>query len=157
MGENAGLELSQGRAGVDPELVDQVVTGLAVSPQGFGLASGPVKGEHEQLPQPLAKRVFPAQRLQLADELAVMAQHQVGFGAGLGRHQGQVVQVRPLGISEARIRELTERLSPPQLEGFAAASMRPAPSPLLRAGAALWPPAARSGPHRGRPDRRQRA
>ena len=48
-----------------------------------------------------------------------MAQHQVGFGAGLDRHQGQVVQVRPFGISEARIRELTERLSPPQLKGLA--------------------------------------
>ncbi len=119
MGQDAGLELPQGRAGVDPELVDQVVTGLAVSPQGFGLASGPVQGEHKQLPQPLAKGMCPAQRLQLADDLAVMAQHQVGFDAGLGRHQGQVVQVRPLGVSEARVGELIERLSPPQLEGFA--------------------------------------
>ena len=75
--------------------------GLGCKPRGFGLASGPVQGEHEQLPQPLAERVFPAQRLQLADELAVMAQHQAGFGTSLDRHQGQVVQVRSLGIREA--------------------------------------------------------
>jgi hypothetical protein len=49
----------------------------------------------------------------------VTAQRQVGFGAGLGRHRGQVVQVRPLGISEARIGELTERISSSRLEGFA--------------------------------------
>ena len=85
------------------------VTGLAVSPQGLGLASGPVQGEQEQLPQPLAKRVFPAQRLQLADELAVAAQHQASFGTSLDRHQGQVLQVRSFGISEARVGELTER------------------------------------------------
>ena len=31
--------------------------GLGCKPRGFGQASGPVQGEHEQLPQPLAKRV----------------------------------------------------------------------------------------------------
>ena len=58
--------------------------------------------------------MLPAQRLQLADELAVTAQRQVGFGAGLDRHQGQLVETRPFGISEAGVRELGERLPPSQ-------------------------------------------
>ena len=35
-----------------------------------------------------------------------MAQRQVGFDAGLGRHQGQLVEMRSLGIGEACVGEL---------------------------------------------------
>ena len=91
----------------------------------------------------------------LAGELSMTAQHQVGSGTSLDRHQSQVVQVRSLGISEACIRELTERLCSPQLKRLGAASMMPAMSLLPGAGAALWLPAARSGPHRGHLDRRR--
>jgi hypothetical protein len=45
--------------------------------------------------------MLPAQRLQFADELAVTAQHQVGFHTGLDRHQQQLFQTCSLGISEA--------------------------------------------------------
>ena len=58
--------------------------------------------------------MFPAQRLQFAYELAVTAQHQVGFDPGLDRHQGQLGQMRSFGISEAGVRELGERLPPSQ-------------------------------------------
>ena len=63
--------------------------------------------------------MFPAQRLQFACELAVTAQHQVGFGAGLDRHQGQLGEMRSFGISEAGVRELGERLPPSQPQRFA--------------------------------------
>ena len=66
--------------------MDQTVTSFGVGAQGLGLAAGPVQGQHEQLPQSLAKRMLPAQRLQFAHELAVTAQYQVGFGTGLDRH-----------------------------------------------------------------------
>ncbi len=63
--------------------------------------------------------MFPAQRLQFAYELAVTAQHQVGFGTGLDRHQGQLGETRSFGISEAGVRELGERFPPSQPQRFA--------------------------------------
>ena len=63
--------------------------------------------------------MFPAQRLQFAYELAVTAQHQVGFGPGFDRHQGQLVEPGPFGIKKACIGEVGQRLPPPQPERFA--------------------------------------
>ena len=42
------------------------------------------------------------------------AEHQVGFGPGFDRHEGQLVQLRPLGLGEAGVGELGQRLAPPQ-------------------------------------------
>ena len=86
--QDAGLQVAQSRAGVDPELVDQAVTDLGVGPQRFGLASSSVERQHEQLPKALAERVVPAQRFQLAHQLVVMAELQVRFDSVLGCHQG---------------------------------------------------------------------
>ena len=86
LGQDAGLELSQGRARIDAQLVHQAVPDVGVGPQGLGLASISVEGDDEQLPQALAKWVFPAERLQLADDLPVAAQGQVRSDPGLERH-----------------------------------------------------------------------
>ena len=118
LGQDAGLKFPQGRAGIDAQLIDQAVTDLGVGAQRFGLPSGPVQGEDQQFPQALAKRVLPAQRLQFAGEFPVAAQHQVRSGPGLDRHQGQLLQMRPLGIGEARVGELGQRLTAPQAERF---------------------------------------
>ena len=82
--------------------------------EAVGLAAGTAQDEHDQIPQSIAKRMFPAQRLQFAYELAVTAQHQVSFDTGLDRHQGQLGEMRSFGISEACVRELGERLPPSQ-------------------------------------------
>ena len=58
-------------------------------------------------------------RLQLAGELPVAAQHQVRSGPGFDRHQGQLVQLRPFGVSEAGVGELGQRLAPPQAKRLA--------------------------------------
>ena len=86
--------------------------------QGLGLPSALVQGQDEQLPQALAERVLPAQRLQFGGELAVAAQSQVGSGPGFDRHQGQLVQPRPFGLKKARISEFGQRLALPQAEGL---------------------------------------
>ena len=119
LGQDAGLEFPQGRPGVDAELTDQTITDFCVGAQGLGLPSAPVQGENEQLPQALAQRVFPAQRLQFACDLTVAPQSQVGSGPGFDRHQGQLVQVRPFGIKKARIGKLGQRLAAAQAEGLA--------------------------------------
>ena len=117
--EDAGFHLTQARARVDPELVDQAVTDLGVGPQRFGLASRSVERQHEQLPQALAERVVPAQRLQLAHQFVVMAELQVRFDSTLGCHQGQLVEMGPLGVGKAGVGELGQGLTPSQPQGFA--------------------------------------
>ena len=80
LSQDVGLEVAQGRAGVDAELAGQAVTDVGVGAQGLGLPAGPVQRQHQQLPQPLAQRVRPAPGLQLGGELTVAAQHQVRAG-----------------------------------------------------------------------------
>ncbi len=125
MVEYAGFQLAEARARVDPELVDQSVTDLGVGPQRFGLASRPVERQHEQLPEALAKRVVPAQRFQLAHQLVVMAKLQVRLDPVLSCHQDQFVQMGPLGVGEAGIGELGQRLAAPQPEGVTEHGGRP--------------------------------
>ena len=96
-----------------------MITDFGVGAQGLGLASAPVQGEDEQLPQALAQRVFPAQHLQLGGEFTVAPQAQVSAGPGFGRHQGQLIQPGPFGIKKACIGELGQRLAPPQPERLA--------------------------------------
>jgi hypothetical protein len=86
--QDAGLQVTQRRCGVNPELVDQAVTDLGEGTQGFGLAPSSIERQHEQLPKTLAQRVVPAQRFELAYQLVVMAEPQVRFDSVLRRHQG---------------------------------------------------------------------
>ena len=68
---------------------------------------------------------------QLADELAVTAQRQVGFGPGLD-DQGQLGEMRSLGVGEAGVRELGERLPPSQPQRFAQRGRGERYLPLLK-------------------------
>ena len=114
----------KGCAGFDAQLVDQTSTDFCVGAQGLGLPSVPVQDEDEQLPQALAQRVFPAQRLQFAGELTVAPQAQVSSGPGFDRHQSQLVQMGPFGIKKTCISELGQRLAAPQAEGLAQSGRR---------------------------------
>ena len=119
LGQDAGLQVAQRGTGVDAEFAGQAVADVGVGGQGLGLAPGPVQGQDEQLPEPLAQRVRPAPGFQFGGELAVAAQRQVGSGPGLDRRQVQLVQPRPFGIKKARISEVGQRLAAPQPERFA--------------------------------------
>jgi hypothetical protein len=68
----------------------------------------------QQFPQALAERVLAARGLQLADQAGMPPQLQAHSGADLDRDQGQLVQMRPLGVAEARTGELGQRLAAPQ-------------------------------------------
>ena len=72
--EDPSFEVTQFRAGLDPELLDQRAPGLPVGAQGVGLAARPVQGEHELLVEPLTQRHLSDQLGQLADRVAVAAE-----------------------------------------------------------------------------------
>lgn len=63
--------------------------------------------------------MLPTQSLHFGGEFPVTAQCQVSLGSDLGRYQDQLVQVRPLGISEDGVGELGQRITPAQAERFA--------------------------------------
>jgi hypothetical protein len=73
------LEPDQVRARLEPKFVDQAFPNFLVYPKGVSLTSGPVKGHHSLTPKTLAKGVDSRKRLQVPDQLAVVAKHELGF------------------------------------------------------------------------------
>ena len=98
--ENRLVQLTQPRARLDAELVDQRAARRAVGLERVRLAPGPVQG-HQQLPaQALAQRLLVDERLELGDELRTAAEREVGVDAVLERREPQLLQPPDLGLEE---------------------------------------------------------
>ena len=87
-------------AGLDPELLDQRPARVAVDVERLGLATRAVEREHELAAQALAQRVLGDQRLELADELGVAAERELGVDALLERRHAQLLEARDLRLGE---------------------------------------------------------
>ena len=81
------MQLAEGRARLDPELVHQRAAGVLVGLERLGLPAGAIEREHQLRAQPLAQRILGDERLQLADELGVAAGLEVGVDALLEHGQ----------------------------------------------------------------------
>jgi hypothetical protein len=103
-------------AGLDAELVDERGAGVPVALERFGLAARAVQREHQLRAEPLVQRVVGDETLQLADELGVAAEGEVGVDAGLERREPQLVQARDLGLQRLLGRQVGERRAAPQRE-----------------------------------------
>ena len=114
MGEDPLLQRSQLRAGFEPELVVECFATFAIRGERVGLAPAPVQRQHQLPQQPLTVGVHGDERLELADHIAVVAEHQVGLDPVLQRGQARVLQARDLALSERLIREIGKRLAAPQ-------------------------------------------
>ena len=165
MGQVHGLQPLQLRPGRDAQLLGQAAAHLGEAAQGVGLAAGPVERGHAQRPQPLPQRMLAAQALQLPGDRGVAAQREIGFGAGLRRQQGELVQPGPLGDGEGGDPELGQRLTGrsanascrrAEARGVAGSQRRARSHQFLEAGdvdgGVGQEVAARAGHHRGRPD-----
>ena len=64
-------------------------------------------------------RVLGDQRLELADQLGVAAEREVGLDPLLERRQPQVLEPAALGLGERLVRELGERRPAPERERLA--------------------------------------
>ena len=73
------LEPLQGLAGLDSELVDQVVPGLPVGVECVRLAVGAVEGEHLLGAQAFPQRMLANEHLQLAEHVLVTAQREIAI------------------------------------------------------------------------------
>ena len=113
------LELAQLSAGLDAELVDEHLAGRAVDLERLGLAAATVQAEHQLAAEPLAERELLDESLQLADELAVAAEREVGLDALLQRARVQLVQTGDLRLGPRLIGEVRQRRSAPQRKRLA--------------------------------------
>ena len=118
LAQDAGVQFAQLRAGLDPKLVDQGVTQLAVGAQRVGLSAGPVQRQHPLGPEPLAERMGRGQALELRDELTVPAAGQQRLAARFERGQPLLVQPACLRPQRRRGVQVGQRGPAPQAQGL---------------------------------------
>jgi hypothetical protein len=114
VGENRSLQVAQLGAGVEPEVVDQPLRGVAVGGQRVGVATGAVEREHQLGHHPLAGGMLAHQRLKLTDHLAVAAEQQVCLNARLNRPQPKLLEHRDVRLRPRLVGHVGQRRSPPQ-------------------------------------------
>jgi hypothetical protein len=83
------------------------------------LPAGLVEGEHELSAWALAQRMRGDEPFELADEVGVAAQGEVGLDSLLERAEAELLQPRCLGLSERLIGELVQRWAAPENQGVA--------------------------------------
>ena len=113
------LEALQRRRGLDAELVGEQPAELAVDLQRVRLAARAVQRQHQPGAQPLPQRVGSGQLLQLADQLAVPAEGQVGVDPVLQGGQPLLLQPDDVPARERLGGEVGEGRSAPQLQRLA--------------------------------------
>ena len=115
----------QCRAGVQSELAGEVRADAVVDVQRVACAAGAVQGEHELRAGPLARGMLVAEELELADDLLVAPEREVGVDPALERAEAQFVESLDLRPRERLERDLGKRRAAPQgercLEGLGGA------------------------------------
>ena len=117
--ENRPLEALQLRARVDAELLDQDPAPLLIGLERLGLASRAVERDHQLPARPLAQRILGDKRLELADDLRVSPQREIGLDALLDRREAQLLEPRDRRLGEVVVGEVPERRTAPQVERLA--------------------------------------
>ena len=84
-----------------------------------GVAAGAVEREHELGVGALAQRLLPRQRLELAHELGMAAEREVGVDPSLQAGQAELLQAGDLGLREGLVAEVGEGLATPKRQRLA--------------------------------------
>jgi hypothetical protein len=113
------LQLLQLRAGLDPELLDEAHPRRLVGVERLRLPAGAVEREHQQAPEGLAQRVLADERVELADDVAVAAELEVGVDPLLERNKAQLLQPVRVRLRPCVEGELGERRAAPEAERLA--------------------------------------
>ena len=85
--EDRPFELLQRWAGLDAELLDEHLSAVPVCLQRLGLPAGSIEREHQLAAQALAQRVLEEQSLQLAHEVEVPTESEIGVDPALERSE----------------------------------------------------------------------
>ena len=116
--QDRALELLERGAGLDSECVDERVARVLVGLERLRLAAAAVQREHELAAQPLTERIGGDQGLELADELALAAELEVGVDSVFEHGGTELLEVADLLEREGVVLEVGERRATPQLEGL---------------------------------------
>jgi hypothetical protein len=119
LGEYAIFQQSQVWPGFDTKLFTEQRARLTESAEGFGLSSGPVEGQHQLTPDPLAQWVDGHQLLQFGDQIAVLSHRQLGRYPVFDRSDTKLLEADGDRTSEVLFRESIKRLTPEEPVGFA--------------------------------------
>ena len=114
--QDRALEPLQSGPRFQAELADQDLAGRPVGAERFGLPPAAVQGEHQLPVQALAQRVHRDQRLELADDVGVTAQRQVGLDPVFGRAEPELLQPPGLHLRERLAAEVAEGGAAPELK-----------------------------------------
>jgi hypothetical protein len=112
LAQDRSLEIAERTARLDTELVEGA-TCLLVRLEGLRLAAGAVEGEHELVAKALAQRVRGDQAFELADQVSVAAERELGIKRSLDRVEAELLQARNLRLREPVASEVGKRLAAP--------------------------------------------
>ena len=112
------MQLAQSRAGLDAEAVDEGRARRLVRLERLGLPARPVQREHHLGAEVLTERMHAHERLQLADHLRVPSVCEVELDPLLHAGEAKLLEAGDLGLGEALVGEVRQRVSAPQLERF---------------------------------------
>ena len=119
------LEVAKGPSGIEAEVFAKPSAAVLIGPERFRLAAGSVEREHELGSEPLAERMLGHERLELADELGVAAQLEVGVDPCLQRREPCFLEPADLGLRKRRVGEVRQRRSSPERQRLAELRRRP--------------------------------
>ena len=117
--QDRALERLQLGARLETQILGEGAVRRAVRVQRVRLSARSVERQHELPAQPLSERVLADEILELADELGVAPDREVGVDAGLDGGEPQPVQAGDVRLGERLVGEVGQRLAAPQRQGVA--------------------------------------
>ena len=113
------LELLERRARIDAELVEKNLSTVPIDLECLSLTTRSVEREHQLAADTFSERVVLHQRLQLARELAVAAECEIGVDAVLDGGKPDLRKSPDHGLGEELVREVNKRRAAPQCKSRA--------------------------------------
>ena len=116
MREDPPLQLAELLAGLEPELLDERRSRVAIRRERLGLAARAIQRQHQLAREALAQRMRPDRRRELPDQLGVPAVGELALEPSLHGGQTQLLEARDLGLGEVLEREVGERRAAPECQ-----------------------------------------
>ena len=113
------LELLQGRARLDAELVHEQAARLPVDLECVRLPARAVQSPHQLRAEALAQRMTTREPFELRNDFRVTAERQVRLDAPLEGAQPQLLEPLDLGLREGLVGEVCERRASPESQRLA--------------------------------------
>jgi hypothetical protein len=114
--EDVAFELPQRASRFEAELLGKQPSPVLIGLERLRVAAGPVESEHQLSPRPFSQRVLGHEALELADQVGVAPQREVGLDPFLERPEAQLSQPCDFGPGERLVGELVQRPPAPQTQ-----------------------------------------